>query len=104
MALVLFQLVDRLLTTPGRFDGTRFDELTKSRKNIPFLATNYRPLLLLMHDNEVVEIEAILGLRMAQRCKDLSLNLVRTHELLTRGNRLVPSVPEHLQKTLTSSD
>jgi len=104
MALDLFQLVDRLLTAPGRFDGTRFDELTKSRKDIPFLATNYRALLLLMHDDEVVEIEAIFSLWMAQRSKDLSLNLVRTHELLTRGNRLVPSVPEHRKQKLTSSD
>lgn len=91
MALVLFQLVDRLLTTPGRFDSTRFHELTKSRKNISLLATNYRPLLLLMHDDEVVEIEAIFSLWMAQRGKDLSFNLVCTHELLTRRNRLVPS-------------
>ena len=91
MALVLFQLVDRLLTAPGRFDGTRFDELTKSGKNIALLTANYRPLLLLMHDDEVVEIEAIFSLWMTQRSKDLSFNLVRTHELLTRGNRLVPS-------------
>jgi hypothetical protein len=28
---------------------------------------------------------------MAQRGKDLSFNLVCTHELLTRRNRLVPS-------------
>ena len=91
MALDLFQLVDRLLTTPGRFDGTRFNELTKGSKNIALLATNYRPLLLLMHDDEVVEIETILRLWMTQRSKDLSFNLVRTHELLTRGNLLVPS-------------
>ena len=57
-----------------------------------------------MQDDEVIEIEAIFSLWMAQRSKDLSLNLVRTHELLTRGNQLVPSVPEHRKQKLTYSD